>query len=187
MTDTTGPRTPHPIPLASVPVAAHGHQIQQAHLTVLPEEDAEGLALLSDALANGGMPPGVESTDLLGRLCGRYPAFLDAWARLSQSAYAGRDAVTAYAYARVGYHRGLDRLRRHGWGGTGQVRWEEPSNRGFLRSLYMLMLAAAAIGEGDEASRCRQFLLDLDPGDGIGAGSRPPLGPEEFVETAELP
>jgi hypothetical protein len=187
MTETTGPPTSQPRPLTSVPVAPHGHQIQQAHLTVLPEEDGEALALLADALAKGGLPPGVGSTDLLRGVCGQYPAFLDAWARLSESAYAGRDAVTAYAYARVGYHRGLDRLRRHGWGGTGQVRWEAASNRGFLRSLYMLMLAAAAIGEEDEASRCRQFLLDLDPGDGVGAGSRSPVGPGELVEAAELP
>jgi len=170
-----------------VPVAPHGHQIQQAHLTVLPEEDGEALAVLAEVLAKGGVPPGVESREPLRRLGGQHPAFLDAWARLSQSAYAGRDPVTAYAYARVGYHRGLDRLRRHGWGGTGQVRWEEPSNRGFLRSLYMLMVAAAAIGEEDEASRCRQFLLDLDPADGIGAGSRPALRPGELVEAAELP
>jgi hypothetical protein len=170
-----------------VPVAPHGHQIQQAHLTVLPEEDGEALALLADSLMRGALPPGPGSADLLRAICGQYPAFLDAWARLSQSAYASGDAVTAYAYARVGYHRGLDRLRRHGWGGTGQVRWEEPSNRGFLRSLYMLMLAAAAIGEQDEAARCRQFLLDLDPDDGIEAGSQPPLRPGALVETARLP
>jgi hypothetical protein len=187
MTETKGPPTPQPRPLASVPVAPHGHQIQPAHLTVLPEEEGEALSLLADALAKWGQPPGIVSTVPLRALCAQYPAFLDGWARLSQSAYAGRDAVTAYAYARVGYHRGLDRLRRHGWGGTGQVRWQEPSNRGFLRSLYMLMLAAATIGDVDEAARCRQFLLDLDPGDGIGAASRSLTSPGEFVEAAEIP
>jgi hypothetical protein len=187
MTEAIGPPPSQPRPLASVPVAPHGHQIQQAQLTVLPEEDSEAVARLAEVRARGGLPPGVEGIGRLRVLCGQYPAFLDAWARLSQAAYADADSVTAYACARVGYHRGLDRLRRHGWGGTGQVRWEEPSNRGFLRSLYMLMLAAAAIGEEDEASRCRQFLLDLDPGDGIGAGGRPPLRPGELVRAAELP
>jgi len=187
MTEMTDQPTSPPRPLASVPVAPHGHQIQPAHLTVLPDADGEALECLAEVLAQVGVPPGAESTEALRRVCAAYPAFLDGWARLSQSAYAGSDAVTAYAYARVGYHRGLDRLRRHGWGGTGQVRWEEPSNRGFLRSLYMLMLAAAAIGEEDEASRCREFLLDLDPDDGIGAGRRTPPVSGELVEGAELP
>jgi hypothetical protein len=187
MTKTQDQPVSGPRPLASVPVAPHGHQIQPAHLTVLPEEDGEALALLADILTQGSVAPGAQSAGPLLRLCGQYPAFLDGWARLSQTAYANADAVSAYAYARVGYHRGLDRLRRHGWGGTGQVRWEEPGNRGFLRSLYMLMLAAAAIGEEDEASRCRQFLLDLDPGDGIGVGRRPALTRGERVEVADLP
>jgi nitroreductase len=170
-----------------VPIAPHGHQIQPAHLTVLPDEDDEARAQLAEVLAKAGIPPGADSAEALRRICGAYPAFLDGWARLSQSAYAGRDAVTAYAYARVGYHGGLDRLRKHGWGGTGQVRWVELSNRGFLRSLYMLMLAAAAIGEEAEASRCRQFLLDLDPDDGIGAGRATPPRLGELVGAAELP
>ncbi|HUY24572.1 MAG TPA: DUF3151 domain-containing protein [Candidatus Saccharimonadales bacterium] len=187
MTETTDQPTSPPRPLASVPIAPHGHQIQTAHMTVLPDEDDKARARLAEVLVTAGIPPGPEGTEALRRVCGDYPAFLDGWARLSQSAYAGRDAVTAYAYARVGYHRGLDRLRKHGWGGTGQVRWEEPSNRGFLRSLYMLMLAAAAIGEADEASRCRQFLLDLDPNDGIGAGRAAPPALGELVGVAELP
>jgi len=184
---TDQPTSPPPRPLASLPIAPHGHQIQPAHLTVLPDEDEQARARLAEVLATGGIPPGPESTDALRRVCGAYPAFLDGWARLAQSAYTGRDPVTAYAYARVGYHRGLDRLRKHGWGGTGQVRWEEPSNRGFLRSLYMLMLASAAIGEEEEATRCRQFLLDLDPNDGIGAGRGTPPGLGELVGGAEVP
>ena len=69
----------------------------------------------------------------------------------------------AYAYARVGYHRGLDQLRGEGWRGTGYVRWREPGNRGFLRSLEALRVAAARIGEDDEQERCAQFLRQLDP------------------------
>ena len=68
-----------------------------------------------------------------------------------------------YACYRVGYHRGLDRLRANGWRGSGYVRWEHEPNRGFLRALRGCGRAAAAIGEADEAERCAQFLAQLDP------------------------
>jgi hypothetical protein len=124
--------------------------------------------------AHGGQPePGAAAE--LAQVCADHPGFLDAWARRGQSAYLAGEPVAAYAYARVGYHRGLDRLRRHGWGGTGEVRWNDPGNRGFLRSLQLLMLAAAALGETDEAARCRTFLLDLDPEDALGIGAWPEL------------
>jgi hypothetical protein len=71
--------------------------------------------------------------------------------------------VASYAYARTGYHRGLDQLRRAGWRGTGPIPWEHAPNRGFLRSLYALGRAAAALGEDDEAERCRAFLHDASP------------------------
>jgi len=89
-----------------------------------------------------------------------HPTFLDGWARLGQL---GRDDVEAYAAFRVGYHRGLDTLRKNGWRGTGYVRWEHESNRGFLRALHGLERAAARIGEADEAERCALFLRQLDP------------------------
>jgi hypothetical protein len=76
---------------------------------------------------------------------------------------AGRNDVEGYAYFRVGYHRGLDRLRQSGWRGSGYVRWHHPSNRGFLRSLDGLRRAASAIGEDDEAARCDEFLHQLEP------------------------
>src|SRR4051812_9376188 len=90
----------------------------------------------------------------------RWPRFLDGWARLGQLA---RDDVEAYAAFRVGYHRGLDRLRANGWRGSGYVRWVHPENRGFLRALVGLERAATAIGELDEAERCALFLRQLDP------------------------
>jgi hypothetical protein len=90
----------------------------------------------------------------------RFPAYCAAWAALADRALAGGDAVTAYAFARTGYHRSLDQLRRAGWRGQGPIPWEHEPNRGFLRSLYLLGEAAAAIGEDDEAARCRQFLAD---------------------------
>ena len=89
-----------------------------------------------------------------------WPRSLEAWSRLGEL---GRDDVEAYAYFRVGYHRGLDRLRQSGWRGSGYVRWRHESNRGFLRSLDGLRHTAAAIGEDDEAERCALFLRQLDP------------------------
>ena len=90
----------------------------------------------------------------------RFPAYSAGWAALAERAFGQGDAVTAYAYARTGYHRGLDQLRRAGWKGHGPVPWEHEPNRGFLRSLHMLGVAAGAIGEDDEAARCAQFLRD---------------------------
>ncbi|HVB14399.1 MAG TPA: DUF3151 family protein [Candidatus Dormibacteraeota bacterium] len=187
MSNSPDPPTSEPRPLVSVPVAPHGHQIQPQHRTVLPAEDQQARSLLAEILAPAGGPPEADRLAPLSRLCGQYPAFLDGWARLAEAAYAGGDPVACYAFARVGYHRGLDRLRRSGWGGTGQVLWAEPSNRGFLRSLFLLMLAAASIGEEDEASRCRQFLLDLDPDDGLGVGARPTVVLGQMAGLTELP
>jgi len=90
----------------------------------------------------------------------RFPSYCAAWAALAERAMAAGDPVTAYAFARTGYHRGLDQLRRAGWRGHGPIPWEYEPNRGFLRSLYMLGAAAGAIGEKDEAARCEQFLAD---------------------------
>jgi hypothetical protein len=90
----------------------------------------------------------------------RHPASSLAWAVLADEAYARGSTVESYAYARTGYHRGLDVLRRSGWKGHGPVPWEHVPNRGFLRSLHALGRAAAAIGEADEAERCATFLRD---------------------------
>jgi hypothetical protein len=90
----------------------------------------------------------------------RYPSSSAAWAALAERAYGQGEFVAAYAYARTGYHRGLDQLRRSGWKGHGPIPWEHEPNRGFLRSLYLLGTSAAAIGEDDEAERCAQFLRD---------------------------
>jgi Protein of unknown function (DUF3151) len=93
----------------------------------------------------------------------RFPRYCAAWATLAERALTAGEPVTAYAFARTGYHRGLDQLRRAGWRGHGPVPWEHEPNQGFLRSLHMLALAAAAIDEDDEASRCRDFLADASP------------------------
>ena len=71
--------------------------------------------------------------------------------------------MEAYACFRVGYHRGLDRLRQSGWRGSGYVRWEHQTNRGFLRALDGLRRGRGAIGEADEEERCSEFLHQLEP------------------------
>jgi hypothetical protein len=93
----------------------------------------------------------------------RYPSSSWAWADLAERALADGQTVPGYAYARTGYHRGLDQLRRAGWKGSGPVLWSHDANRGFLRCLHALGQAAAAIGEADEATRCATFLRDCDP------------------------
>lgn len=94
----------------------------------------------------------------------RLPASPLAWATLAEQARdEGADDVTVYAYSRVGYHRSLDLLRRNGWKGHGPVPWEHEPNRGFLRALALLALAARAIGETAEWERCAEFLRDSSP------------------------
>ncbi len=124
--------------------------------TVLaPEEPAATLALEA-ALAAGED----ERRGLIAEVVAADPRHLAAWAALGDN---GRDVIESYAAYRVGYHRGLDRLRQSGWRGSGFVRWEHPTNRGFLRALDGLARTAQEIGEDDEAQRCSMFLRQLDP------------------------
>src|SRR5437867_1721513 len=118
-------------------------------ITRLEPESDEALSALNDAL--GAADPGAA----LRTVAARWPTFLDAWARLGEDAYGHGDDVGSYAFCRVGYHRGLDKIRAAGWRGAGPVPWAHEPNRGFLRALHGLMRAAAAIGEGIEARRCR--------------------------------
>jgi hypothetical protein len=124
--------------------------------TVLDDEPTEAVTALDDALAR----PEPERRQAVAAVVARWPRCLDAWARLGAL---GRDDVERYACYRVGYHRGLDRLRASGWRGSGYVRWRHPQNRGFLRALDGLRRSAEAIGEADEADRCAVFLRQLDP------------------------
>ena len=124
--------------------------------TVLDPEPAPAVAELADALA----APSASRRDAVAAVVARWPRFLDGWARLGEL---GRDDVEAYACFRVGYHRGLDRLRQSGWRGSGYVRWRHETNRGFLRALDGLRRTASDIGEADEAERCDDFLHQLDP------------------------
>ena len=97
------------------------------------------------------------------KVAAAHPTSSAAWATLAEAALDEGAPVAAYAYARTGYHRGLDQLRRAGWKGFGSVPWSHEPNRGFLRALGALHRAAAAIGELDEAERTATFLTDSDP------------------------
>jgi hypothetical protein len=90
----------------------------------------------------------------------RYPSSPLAWATLAQDALEQGRTIEGYAFARTGYHRSLDALRRGGWKGQGPVPWSHEPNQGFLRSLAALSRAAGEIGETDEQQRCAQFLRD---------------------------
>jgi hypothetical protein len=102
----------------------------------------------------------LEGTTGPARVAALFPSYCAAWAALAEGALDKGDPVTAYAFARTGYHRGLDQLRRAGWKGFGPVPWEHEPNQGFLRALAVLAMAADAIGEEDEAQRCQVFLAD---------------------------
>lgn len=124
--------------------------------TVLPPRPPEQVGELERALA----APEGQRRDAVAAVVATDPTFLDGWAELCGLA---GDNIEAYAYARVGYHRGLDALRAAGWRGSGYVRWVHESNRGFLRALDALRAAAEALGEEPEARRCALFLRQLDP------------------------
>jgi len=99
-----------------------------------------------------------------------HPSASVAWAALAEDALADDKVITAYAYARTGYHRGLDQLRRNGWKGFGPVPFSHEPNRGFLRCVAALARAADAIGETDEQARCLDLLDDCDPAARAGLG-----------------
>ena len=101
-------------------------------VTLLPEDPAAA------DLADGADPAAVAAA---------HPACLAAWAALASLAMDRGEPVASYAYARTGYHRGLDQLRRAGW-----------------RRLYAL-LAPASCGCGPSArlqARSSQMLDSQD-------------------------
>lgn len=101
--------------------------------------------------------------DLLRATVAAHPTSSLAWATLADAVFDPDRPLESYAYARVGYHRGLDALRKAGWRGTGPIPWSHEPNRGVLRSLYALRRAADAIGEADEVARLDEFLRTSDP------------------------
>jgi hypothetical protein len=127
-------------------VTSHANLLAQP--VYLPEDPATALLDAGDDPAD---------------VAARYPASSAAWATLAEQALHAVRPVEAYAYARTGYHRGLDALRRAGWKGNGPVPWSHQPNRGVLRSIHALALAAQAIGEEPEYRRCMDLLAECDP------------------------
>lgn len=93
-----------------------------------------------------------------------HPSASVAWAALAEAALTDDKAVTAYAYARTGYHRGLDQLRRNGWKGYGPVPYAHEPNRGFCGVWPRWRVPPIPSGETDELARCLALLDDCDPG-----------------------
>ena len=135
----------------------------------LPPDPEDSASQVAAALAmfQAGQSTASAYRERLNAIAARYPTCLNVWAALGELALPD-DVIAAYAFFRVGYHRGLDRARGAGWRGTQALPWAHESNRGFLRCLYGLMCAATVIGEEAEAIRTRQFLLDLDPANHFG-------------------
>ena len=126
--------------------------------TLLPTHE-EADAALAAAAEQG-------TDEAYAEVAARFPTYSAAWAALAGRALAADQVVTAYAYARTGYHPGLDQLRRSGRKGHGPVPWSHKPHRRIHRSRYVLSRAAGEIGEADEAARCAQFLRDCDPAAG---------------------
>lgn len=126
-----------------------GQNLLSPEPTLLPSDDA-----VNEALRGGTDPAAVVR---------EHPESTLAWALLADQANAEGREIEAYAFARVGYHRGLDALRKAGWRGAGPVPWSHEPNRGVLRSLYALRRSAERIGEHGEAERLTEFLQEADP------------------------
>jgi hypothetical protein len=131
---------------------------------LLPPEPEEAVAALDAALQIGeGSSP--ERRAALAAVARSWPAFVGGWAHLASEARALGQDVEAYAFARTGYHRALDRLRGNGWRGMGLVPWAHEPNRSALLAFHELLRSAEAIGEASEVERMRTLLLDSDPSD----------------------
>jgi len=118
------------------------------------------VSALQSQLDNALAQPDSGRREAVAKVVAANPRYLDGWAWLGAL---GRDSLESYMAFRIGYHRGLDTLRANGWKGSGYVRWDHIPNRGFLRCVEGLAKSAEQIAEHDEATRCRQFLMQLDP------------------------
>ena len=150
----------------------------------MPNETDDLLDISSDGVPSTSLPPEPEELDALDSLCdailsndenqgsamqelknlvARYPDALSGWVAMGRIALANEETISAYAYFRVAYHRGLDKARASGWRGDGRIPWEITANRPFLSAIHGLAQCADAIGESGEAKRCNEFLGMLDP------------------------
>jgi hypothetical protein len=133
---------------------------QADHMTIGKDLlDGPPPTLLPDDPAAQQLAAGVDPDTVVRE----FPTSSLAWAVLADQAWAEGKVVESYAFARVGYHRGLDALRRNGWKGHGPVPWGHEPNQGFLRCLRSLARAAGAIGEQGEVDRIAVFIDDCDP------------------------
>ncbi len=152
--------------------------------TMMPNEADDLLDISSDGIPRTSLPPEPEEFHALDALCdeilsskdnrrpymeklpslvARYPDALSGWVAMGRIALANEETISAYAYFRVAYHRGLDKARASGWRGDGHIPWEITANQPFLRAIQGLAQCANAIGESAEAKRCHEFLGMLDP------------------------
>ncbi len=150
----------------------------------MPNEPDDLLDITSDGVPKTSLPPEPEELGALDSLCdailsseenrgpseeklqslvARHPDALSGWVAMGRIALANEETISAYAYFRVAYHRGLDKARAAGWRGDGRIPWEIPANQPFLRAIHGLAQCADAIGESTEAKRCNEFLGMLDP------------------------
>ena len=120
----------------------------------------------------------------------RYPTVSAGWAELADRALAAGNVVESYAYARVGYHRGLDALRRNGWKGFGRAYPDFAVLRGDPSDG---LPGVAGVGDKTAAALVSRFgslsgLLEaLDRGqvEGFPAGARRRLGDaREYLDAA---
>lgn len=135
--------------------------IPRTSLPPEPEELGE-LDSLCDVILSSEENRG-PSMEKLQSLVARYPDALSGWVAMGRIALENEETISAYAYYRVAYHRGLDKARASGWRGDGRIPWEIPANQPFLSAIQGLAQCAAAIGESGEAKRCNEFLGILDP------------------------
>ena len=138
---------------------------------LLPPEPDDAVQALNEALrlAEAGTD---ERRAALAAVARSWPAFVGGWAHLAESAREQGQDIEAYAFARTGYHRALDRLRGNGWRGMGLVLWAHEPNRSALLAFHELLRAAKSIGETPEAERMRKLLLDSDPSDPFGVAAQ---------------
>ncbi len=132
-------------------MTAHSANLLGIPPTHLPDQPELGVA---QALAAGQ-----SATELATQ----FPAASLPWAVLAEQALAEGETIAGYAFARTGYHRGLDALRRNGWRGQGPVPWQHLPNQGVLRAVAALSQAAGRIGETAEEQRCLDLVRDCDP------------------------
>src|SRR3954467_15479023 len=101
-------------------MSAHDNLLAGPPPTLLPDEPEPRAALAA------GTDPATGAA--------RFPTSSVAWAALADRAFDAGSVVESYAYARVGYHRGLDALRRNGWKGQGPGPRAHEPHRGRLRA-----------------------------------------------------